>query len=434
MRRKNIMSDEKNNHPEEEPQLFSVKKSHDGGWQFSRRDFIKGAGAVGIVSTLGGCGAGDDAVTSTPRPSDIGAHDGSVKGFAITPDGSTLISVSEDDIKLWSMETKGLIRKLPITVINGINAFALSPDGQTIILGLDNGVKRVHISDSTQDLILNRSIDNPITAVAITPDGNQLIAGDDSGFITIWSVQTDEQSAYFEANWSSKINALAITSDGHFLIHGADTVKIWSLVDGALVGELETQNLVNALAISPDGKILVTAGAYASLQIWSLADNHLISSLTGHVDWLNVVTISPDGALLASGGRDNAIRLWSLPTGEPLATLHTDSSGVCLCISPDGKILFSGEANGKIRFWSLPDGNLIGELIDIEASSTNFQGVQYSPNDEGSSVITQPCGSPIPAGSTCICNCVAGNQCGCVGNKENTNGSGGGGTHYWYPN
>ena len=124
------------------------------------------------------------------------------------------------------------------------------------------------------------------------------------------------------------------------------------------------------------------------------------------------------------------IELWSLSEGIHLHTLKGHSNPVMsVAISPDGSLLVSGGADKTIKLWGLPDGEYVMDLIDISASTTNFEGIQYSPDDTGEGVITLPCGSPIPAGTTCICNCVQGSSCSCAGH---TSSSGGG--HYWYPN
>ncbi|MBX3081893.1 MAG: SH3 domain-containing protein [Anaerolineae bacterium] len=61
-------------------------------------------------------------------------------------------------------------------------------------------------------------------------------------------------------------------------------------------------------------------------------------------------------------------------------------------------------------------------------------GINYT---IGGVTYTLPCGSPIPSGAVCVCNCVTapqpcgcvGNTCGCVGNSCACNT-----IHYWYPN
>ncbi|AWI10462.1 hypothetical protein CKA38_02545 [Ereboglobus luteus] len=123
------------------------------------------------------------------------------------------------------------------------------------------------------------------------------------------------------------------------------------------------------------------------------------------------VCISPDGQLLASGGMDKTIKLWSLPDGALLNTLTGHTGGVTsVCTSPDGKLLASGSSDQTIRLWSLPDGKQLSCLADMAANPANREGATVHMRNEYGQTITYtlPCGSPLPPGATCRCNCVPG--------------------------
>src|SRR5690348_6713248 len=84
---------------------------------------------------------------------------------------------------------------------------------------------------------------------------------------------------------------------------------------------------VYALAFSPDGKALASAGQDASIRMWDLAAGKERAVLTrrGENEGLRhtvyCVAFSPDGKTLASGGNEDVIRLWDLATGKERAAL-----------------------------------------------------------------------------------------------------------------
>ena len=439
------MSGENSNNPqEEEPQLFSVKKSDNGGWQFSRREFIKGAGATATALSMGGILGGvakaqDAEETPSPLPIlGVQAHTSSVQSLAISVDGKLLASASSDaTIKLWSLPDGGLIKTLEGHA-GVVHAVAISTNGELIASGGED--KTVKLWSSTTGELLHslESHSEDVFTVAFTPDGQLLISGSKNGTIKLWSLP-DGTLLNTLQGFMGWITSLAVSSDGTFFASGGleNVIKLWSLPNGELLNIISTNGMVKSIVLSPDNHTLI--GASSVVRIWDITDeNEIVSGLLEeNSGGVNSLAISSDGKQVVGGLQGSILVIWSLEDNTFLkfidASLGTDTYGGysirSVVLSPDGNLLVSASSDNTIKLWSLPDGNYIKDLIDIAASLPDFEGALYSPNDEGSSVITLPCGSDIPAGSTCICNCVAGSGCSCVGNR-----GGGGGTHYWYPN
>jgi hypothetical protein len=119
--------------------------------------------------------------------------------------------------------------------------------------------------------------------------------------------------------------------------------------------------------------------------------------------------------------------LWSLPGGAPLKTLTGGDNVESIAIAPDGALFASGNLYETIKLWSLPDGKQLPVcLMDPAASLSGVSAATYTIGGVTHSV---PCGSPVPAGAVCTCNCVPGTGCPCV---SNTGGCGV--VTYYYPN
>ena len=76
------------------------------------------------------------------------------------------------------------------------------------------------------------------------------------------------------------------------------------------------------------------------------------ATLSGHTDNVEAVAFSPDGKLLASSGNDFALWLWDVTAGKSIAQLSKRTSSDNLTFSPDGKTIIVADS-GNIHYWDV---------------------------------------------------------------------------------
>jgi hypothetical protein len=183
----------------------------------------------------------------------------------------------------------------------------------------------------------------PVLALAMRPDGKLLAAGS-RGRALLFNPATllDEGSAAAEG----RVTALAFSADGKLAVASGNPGEV--RVGGKVA--LRDDDVIQALAWSPDGKRLAAASYARVIRLW--VDGKPGPVLKDHSDSVYAVSWSPDGKLLASAGADRAVKVWDADTGARLYTLSESTDWVYAAAwSPDGKHLAAAGVDRSIRVW-----------------------------------------------------------------------------------
>lgn len=191
----------------------------------------------------------------------------------------------------------------------------------------------------------------PVLALAMSGDGKQLAAGVRGG-VVVFDAQKLAPTGKVPVP-RDRVTALAYSRDGALAVAGSTAGEGHQVyVGGKAV--LRHDDVVQALAFSPDGAVLASADYGRLIKVWHVKEGKAGHVLKDHSDSVYAVAFSPDGKLLASGGADRAVKVWDVATGNRLYTLGEPTDWVyAVAWSPDGKHLAAAGVDRSIRVWEV---------------------------------------------------------------------------------
>lgn len=245
-------------------------------------------------------------------------HADYVRSIAFSPDGKMLAAAGGPpqrggEIKIWDTQSHQLLK----TMVGGkdcIYSVAWSPDGKLIASGsYDKLVKLWDVASGKEIRNLQDHID-AVFAVAFSPDGKRLASASQDRTVKIWDVASGRR-LYTLGDATDGLTSLEYSPSGdRIAAAGYDkTIYVWRLgdSDGTLVRSLiADEGSILAMVWTPDGKTIVTSSSDGSIRFRDAATLDPLRVIDHQPDWVQALSISPDGKMLAAGRYNGSLTVY----------------------------------------------------------------------------------------------------------------------------
>lgn len=291
------------------------------------------------------------------------AHSDGVSALCFSSDGTTLIAGSRS----------GMIHILPVSG-RGTPVFTKGNTGPVRGISASGGIFSVigwngiiEVRDTVDgSLIQNigcRSGNSPLMSYA--PATGMVAVTGDYGNIHLWNDRDWSYKGTVES-YLPRITALALLPDGRCgVVAGAcGSVELIGFPGGEIQKRISGHTgAIHALACNTEGTLCAAGGWDSSVHIYTLPEGEQRHVFSGHNSPITSLVFVPQYEMLVSTSQDRTVRLWDVQTWNPCETLtgHTHVVSAS-AVSPDGRVLATGSWDTTVRLWSLPDGGLISIL------------------------------------------------------------------------
>jgi hypothetical protein len=259
---------------------------------------------------------------------------------------------------------------------NSVNGVAFSPDGQSILSGSTDETMRLWSAKDGKVLQVFKGHSKMVWSVAFSPRRPQVFSGCWDGTVRMFDLKTGNELKRYPSD--KDVNGIAVSRDGKYLLSGSDdqSMRLWDVDKGEMLHRFQGHsNFVYGVAFSPDGKRALSASADGTVRYWDLIKREELRQWTNSSGATYHVAFTEDGLKGTFSGGDPVVQLVELGTGKVVQKFNNNSPVKTVAIH--GRRLLTGDANGAVKLWDLTTGK---ELHNFAGHNGAVVCVAFSPD------------------------------------------------------
>jgi WD40 repeat protein len=248
------------------------------------------------------------------------AHIPLVESLAFSPDGKTLASGSFQEVILWEVE-KGTIKQKITGFADRVVAIVYSPDGKFIATGggapTEDGEVKIFNDSGKLIIELKNPHSDTCFGLCFSPDNTKLATCGADKFVKTWEIPSGKAIKAFEGHTHHVLD-VGWQSDGKVLAScGADNnIKLWDFEKGEQVRTINAhQKQVTRLVYIGKTTNFITSSGDQNVKMWNNGGGNM-RSFTGATDYVYALAVSADGKVVITGSEDGFTRIYNGENGQ----------------------------------------------------------------------------------------------------------------------
>ncbi|MEO0529953.1 MAG: WD40 repeat domain-containing protein [Planctomycetota bacterium] len=256
---------------------------------------------------------------------ELEGHADWVRAARFTPDASRLATVAADrSVCLWSLVGSGGELATRRLAGGALHSVAWHPTGTKIVTAGFGDAMRVFdlTADADEEPKTYPCSCEDTRTVVFSPDGRWLASAGRNGVVRVIDLVASGGPRDLPSD-GRRVRALAFSPDGETLAAGGDgpAIRLWRMEDDMATPDelLVRPGKVHALTFV-DNDLLAVGDTRNDVRVWNTDTRSPRLALRGHTGTVAALAVSADGRRLVSGSFDTTVRVWDLDqAGLPLA-------------------------------------------------------------------------------------------------------------------
>ena len=274
------------------------------------------------------------------------SNDKPIRQFSAEGFSATAIDIDKRQNKVLLGGMDGTVRSFAIDALDGVDNFQR---------------ERIVLEERSKSLTAHES---PVTAIAVRQSDGVVLTADAKGLMRMWAdVRND--SVQFGGNdapakdiyaYDGGNSVLAATSDGRILTwqRGKDSTS----TEPTLFASLDAEP--SRMRRGSDGKGLVVGDEHGKVVAWISKNGKLEEQrLRAHHDAITGVALTDDGRRLITASQSGGLSIWPLPMEKPTSFKTAESGSDVLCSDASGDRVAVRSAKRNLDVYRSADGKPI---------------------------------------------------------------------------
>jgi WD40 repeat protein len=264
-----------------------------------------------------------------------------VGSVSFSPHGFVVTGNANGAIRFWDARVDPEVRVLASRAVGRVSPGSISPDGSVVAIGQGSSVT-LFLGPVRSILLLDAATGKPLhtlagpvggpTRLAFSGDSRRLISAGRDRAVRVWDIATGKEICAFRGH-DNEATSIALSGAGQLAastsyppgtveamqkgtyrpVPGA--AKIWDATTGRERLTVRHPEPISALALSADGRLLVTTGGSVA-KLWETGSGQEIRAVAGPGTWSDLgLKFGADGkTLLMAAGND--VSIWEVETGR----------------------------------------------------------------------------------------------------------------------